>query len=119
MDTNLEKRVDELNDFYCRFDNKDFSTELQNIEKEVEGLCEGAQKVTFTVEEVRRVLAKTNPCKAPGPDNVKGGTLKLCAEELSQVLCNLFNRCIAEGFIPRLEIFNHPSNPKTQTCLSS
>ena len=101
-DTSLEKRVDELNNFYCRFDDKDFSGEIKRVQEEVQNLsrCADVDRLIFTEDEVKRALVNTNPRKAPGPDGIKGRVLQTCASELCSVLCTFFNRSIAEGKVP-------------------
>ena len=51
---------------------------------------------------MRKVLRRINPSKSPGPDLIKGRVVKECTEELTSVLCQLFNRSLQENTIPTL-----------------
>lgn len=67
---NSDKQLaDELNSFYLRFDNRDF-TDTVNSLKEI----------------TRKYLKHTNKRKSPGPDNICGNVLATCAGQL----CNIF-----------------------------
>lgn len=73
----MEAPANELNQFFARFDNCDFSTERQK------GLWRGynsSPAITRTVDQVRKQLKLTNARKAAGPDEVRPQVLKDCAE---------------------------------------
>lgn len=44
-----------------------------------------------TLADVRKVLSKTNPWKAAGPDNIPGCALRVCSSELADVFTDIFN----------------------------
>ena len=96
--------VTDLNSFYCRFDTHDFSAASERLRNELlQEIDEGrSQPVAITEQEVRKVLRRINPSKSPGPDLIKGRVVKECTEELTSVLCQLFNRSLQENTIPTL-----------------
>ena len=49
------------------------------------------QQITVTDDGVRKLLQKSNPSKASGPDMVPARFLKEYSEELSQILTIIFN----------------------------
>ena len=94
------KLANDLNIFYKRFDNKDFSQE-QNIALNKVNENLDIPLVT-TVEEVKTQFSKINARSASGPDGVGSRTLKLCCDSLSGVYCTLFNRSFREGRVPKI-----------------
>ena len=82
--------ANELNTFYGRFDTSDFSTE-RNLLSEQFG---SSESITITEEEVRRILKRIDPRKAPGPDGIRGYVLKECREQLSPVLGHMLSSCL-------------------------
>ncbi|KAK1802807.1 hypothetical protein P4O66_021353, partial [Electrophorus voltai] len=49
------------------------------------------QVLCLTVADVRRTLRGVNPRKAAGPDNIPGRVLRECADQLAEVLTDIFN----------------------------
>ncbi|KAK3561274.1 hypothetical protein QTP86_030688, partial [Hemibagrus guttatus] len=49
------------------------------------------EAVCLTPVKVKKTLLRINPRKAPGPDNIPGRVLKNCAEDLKDVLTDIFN----------------------------
>ena len=49
---------------------------------------------------VRSTLLRINPRKAAGPDNIPGRVLKDCAEELTDVLTDIFNISLSQAVVP-------------------
>ena len=58
------------------------------------------QQITVTDEGVRKLLQKSNPRKASGPDMVPARFLKECSEELSPILTIIFNKSLQTGTVP-------------------
>ena len=54
----------------------------------------------MTDEGVRKLLQKSNPRKASGPDMVPARLLKECSEELSPILTIIFNKSLQTGTVP-------------------
>ncbi len=50
--------------------------------------------------DVRKTLSRINPRKAAGPDNIPGRVLKDCAEQLTDVLTDIFNTSLSQAVIP-------------------
>ena len=49
---------------------------------------------------MKRTLAAINTRKATGPDNIPGRALKDCAEELKDVLTDIFNTSLKQAIVP-------------------
>ena len=49
---------------------------------------------------IRKLLRKTNPRKATGPDCIPARILKDCASELAPILAMIFNKSLQEGRVP-------------------
>ncbi len=50
--------------------------------------------------DVRKTPSRINPRKAVGPDNIPGCVLKDCAEQLTDVLTDIFNTSLSQAVIP-------------------
>lgn len=80
----LKAYVNELNNFYARFDDKDLGSECEDILRVVNSSeCE---RIVLSDDEVVRALARAKPGKASGPDRVCGRVIKSCKAELVQPL---------------------------------
>ena len=98
--SNGKNKADNLNKFYTRFDDKDFSHEHDKIRKEL--LVQGKEDGLKTDEvEVRRLLKGCNPGKASGPDGVSPHTLKNCADQLAYIFTVIFNQSFMLGKGPK------------------
>ena len=93
IDINIDKGkeleyVNELNKFYARFDNHDFSQQIQTCFSNVDNSVP-----SFDIEpfEVFKLFCKLKPNKACGADGVTPKILKLCARQLSFIYCTIFN----------------------------
>ena len=49
---------------------------------------------------IRKLLQKTSPRKATGPDCILARILKDCASELAPILSIIFNKSLLEGRVP-------------------
>ena len=76
---------DTLNAFFARFEASNTTTPSR------EGVV---------VLEVRRTLHGVNPRKASGPDGIPGRILKDCADQLSEVLADIFNTSLSQARVP-------------------
>lgn len=56
--------------------------------------------LTLQEHEVRRLLRSVNPRKATGPEGVPGKVLRACADQLTLVCTNIFNRSLWQAIIP-------------------
>ena len=88
--------VDELNQFYARFDVRDFKAECEDF-------CSTLEPETLTISEsdVLATLKRLNPHKAPGPDGIKGKLLKNCASQLSSIFTYIFQLLVNCHTMPR------------------
>ena len=58
------------------------------------------EEIQVDEDGTRKLLQKTNPRKATGPDNIPARILKECASELAPILTTIFNRSLHEGKVP-------------------
>ena len=91
--------ADQLNQFYARFDCHDFSTEREEVKDALMHSSAGTD-IECSEEEVLKVLKKTKPGKAPGPDGVMPGVLRVCAEQLCSILTRIFNMSLQACQVP-------------------
>ena len=63
--------------------------------------------IQVTVEEVYKELAKLDTKKATGPDNISPIFLKECSQELKSSLCELINKSLLEGTVPKEWLKSH------------
>ena len=92
--------MNELNDFDCRFDTHDFCTERNSLTESLISIAgEGQEEaLTVTEDEVLRVLRGTNPNKPA--DLIILNRVTNCADELSSILCIMFNLSLFQCKIP-------------------
>ncbi len=90
--------AEDLNNFYARFDTKDFSREGENVFKQIS--VSGADKVIITAEEVKRQFARINIRKATGPDGIDGIVLKQCVNQLCDIYSIVFQLSMDSHVIP-------------------
>ena len=58
------------------------------------------EDIVVTNDGIEKLLHKTNPRKASGPDSVPGQILKECAVELAPILTLIFNTSLQQGTVP-------------------
>ncbi len=58
------------------------------------------QTLCLSPADVRKTLSRINPRKAAGPDNIPGHVLKDCAEQLTDVLTDIFNTSLSQAVVP-------------------
>ena len=56
--------------------------------------------ITVTEQGVKKLLQKSNPQKATGPDMIPARILRECSEELAPILTIVFNRMLQTGCVP-------------------
>ena len=85
---NASANPEELNAFYAYFECYDFSQTRCELMERLAEIPVGEQGETLKVkkEDVLRKLKRTKAGKAAGPDRIKPGLLKMCAEQLCSVL---------------------------------
>ncbi len=85
---------DALNHFYSRFEIQN-NTSAQKLPTPPSD-----QALCLSPADVRKTLSRINPRKAAGPDNIPGRVLKDCAEQLTDVLTDIFNTSLSQAVIP-------------------
>ncbi len=58
------------------------------------------QVLCLSPVDVRKTLSRINPRKAAGPDNIPGRVLRDCAEQLTDVLTDIFNTSLSQAVVP-------------------
>ncbi|KAK1792118.1 hypothetical protein P4O66_001895 [Electrophorus voltai] len=106
---------DALNDFYARFEAQN------NVAAEKSIPPQNDQMLCLTAADVRHTLHGVNPRKAAGPDNIPGRMLRECADQLADVLTDIFNISLSCAVVPTCfkttTIVPVPKKP-TVSCLS-
>ncbi len=85
---------DALNHIYSRFEMQN-DTPAQKLPTPPND-----QALCLSSADVRKTLSRINPRKAVGPDNIPGRVLKDCAEQLTDVLTDIFNTSLSQAVIP-------------------
>lgn len=80
--------AEDLNDIYCRFNQRDFCLERSALNTEILDQSGFVSNISVQIEDVERVF------KGSGPDKVSGRLLKTCFRELSGVFCDLINQSL-------------------------
>ena len=85
---------DELNSFYAHFDilNKESAVTSTPPPEEL--------PLSVSTADVRRILLRVNMNKAAGPDNIPGRVLKTCANQLVDVITDIFNISLSQESVP-------------------
>ena len=91
--------ANDLNKFFNRFDEHDFSKELHGLQTL---LSDVSCNIVVSESEVRRHFINLNPSKGAGPDNVSSKVLKHCAIELSRVFTHIYNLSFKTGQVPHM-----------------
>ena len=87
--TNVKDYCNELNKFYCTFDDQDYSLEQDSLN---ELLCSKEHGIfTVTHEDVLESLKRVQSNKASGPDRISAKVVSICKYELVPVLCWIFS----------------------------
>lgn len=87
-----------LNYFYCRFDNVDFSKEIQELNFKLMD----DQHFNIDLQDVEKAFRLVKANKSPGPDSICGRLLKSCAKELSPVFHEIYNKSLKTQHVPIL-----------------
>ncbi|KAI4873592.1 hypothetical protein NFI96_002438 [Prochilodus magdalenae] len=83
-----------LNKFYARFEDPDTPPSIRLTP------TPGEVPLSVTPAEVRRTLRRINPRKSAGPDNIPGRVLRECADQISEVLADIFNVSLTQAAVP-------------------
>ena len=96
----MNKFVNDLNVFYTRFDDKDFSKECRDVLEMVK--TKKDDKIVLSDEVVLKALNRAKIGKACGPDRMCGKVVKLCKSELAVPMKTLFQASLDECCVPVL-----------------
>ncbi|KAI4893078.1 hypothetical protein NFI96_011541 [Prochilodus magdalenae] len=83
-----------LNKFYARFEDPDTPPSIRLTP------TPGEVPLSVTPAEVRRTLRRINPRESAGPDNIPGRVLQECADQISEVLADIFNVSLTQAAVP-------------------
>ena len=86
-----------LNDFFCRYENTDLSTSDLINRTTVQSTCDG---FTINKEDVKKLFTEVNVKKTVGPNGVCCKLLKVCATQLCQVFSTLFTWSMKDSIVP-------------------
>lgn len=78
--------AEDLNDFYCRFDQRDFCLERSALNTELLDQSVFVSNISIQIEDVERVFQGIKPSKALDPDKISGCLLKTCF----RAVCGVF-----------------------------
>ncbi|KAI0998166.1 hypothetical protein K3495_g10025 [Podosphaera aphanis] len=76
------------------------SADLEDIEEYTYPDKLSTISASTEIAEVEEALKKLPGNKTPGPDGIPNQLLKHCRKSLSQVLADIFNACISQGYHP-------------------
>ena len=97
------KFVNDLNDFYGRFDCHDF----KNIHNDMtasfkNSVNEDYCSLFMTEKDVKFIFKQVNVAKAPGPDKLSGAIVKHCAEQISAIFYFIFVKSWESHIVPTI-----------------
>lgn len=106
--TNTGLSVNELNQFYSRFDKTTYLERAGQVSSHV------WNTITLTEEEIAGCLSRVNPHKAPGPDGLRGRAVAGCTYQLKGVLLDYFSFSLTH-------ILSHflGKEPQSSLCLKT
>ena len=90
---------DQLNSFYCRFDEKNPNPGYRPPLPVDPSLL--TPPITVQESEVRKLFKEQNVRKASGPDGVSTAALKCCSDQLAPVFTDIFNESLEKRSVPR------------------
>ena len=93
--------LQEFNEFYTRFDTHDFKDQHSELKR---GLMESRvhHDSSFNEHNVIRCFKRCQPKKSPGPDNIGGRLLTVCAEQLGPIFNFIFHLSLTQQRVPSL-----------------
>lgn len=97
---NEEEKANELNNFFCCFDLRDFSQALGTAMDSVPKSDSGA--ITIDQHAVERLFSHICPRKASGPDGISGRLLKSCSSELAEAWRPIFQKSKDTHSVPSM-----------------
>ena len=113
--------VQNLNEFYCRFDKNDQALldSFLHCQQEIQGNRVNSDRILIDAGRVKKVMESIKINKSVGPDGLSGKLLKTCSEQLFQVFCRLFQWSMDTSHIPDIwkcaTVIPIPKAPKPVT----
>ena len=98
--SNEVQLANELNDFYCRFDSRNFKDQRLKSLSDVIVDSVDTHVLEITPEEVLSIFENVNTKKACGPDGLEGRVLKSCAKQLVEPFLDIFSTSLNNHVIP-------------------
>eukprot|EP00057_Strongylocentrotus_purpuratus_P005534 XP_003731185.1 PREDICTED: RNA-directed DNA polymerase from mobile element jockey-like [Strongylocentrotus purpuratus] len=97
---NAKEKANELNSFFCRFENQDRQDELNEQLTALRNRVDDREPFVIHESDVRKRFKLINPRKASGPDGVNGRVLKTCSSQLAVPYAMIFQTSISERVVP-------------------
>ena len=108
----VNEYVNDLNKFYARFDDKDFSSECAEMMDLV--YAHNDDRIVLCDQDVLKALNRAKAGKACGPDKISGRVIKLCKDELVSPMKTLFQASLDNCYVPIWRTSEIVPVPKTK-----
>ncbi len=95
-----EGKANELNNFFCRFESRDFLHEQKAALDCIPASDSGM--IVTDQHTVERLFAGICPRKASGPDNISRRLLKSCSSELAEAWCPIYQKSLDTHCVPSI-----------------
>ncbi|KAK3511538.1 hypothetical protein QTP70_009333 [Hemibagrus guttatus] len=117
-----QQLAEDLNKFYCRFETASLTPHAPSEHLSTQPLTPPATPLSpppalwISEDDVRQIFLKQKRRKAPGPDGVTPACLRTCADQLTFIFSQIFNRslelCEVPACFKRSTIIPIPKKPK-------
>ena len=95
--TSDQPLANDLNSFYLRFDNYDFTAQMNELREKTTS----SPSFDIDADKVANLFRRSKK-KSPGPDNICGWILKTCANQLCNIFQYIFTLSLTLQKIPKL-----------------
>ena len=92
--------AEEFNGFYTRFDVHDFKTQHSELRSRL--VTSTGYDPSFDEQSVIRCFKRCQPKKSPGPDNIGGRLLSVCADQVGPIFNFIFQLSLSQQRVPSL-----------------
>ena len=115
--------VNDLNDFYCRYDDSNDVWITEVVNDYLTSMCADSNLVRIIVSEnqVFKCFAGVKTNKATGPDGITNKVIRTCSRQTAPVLTTIFQRTLDEGAVPdtwKMSVISPIPKTKSVTCLN-
>ena len=93
-------KANELNDFFLRFENHDFTVQSNNVMGTI--LTDVSSRIIIDPLRIQSIFKHVCTKKSTGLDGISALLLKACAEELTPAWCPIFQRSVDSHTVPAL-----------------